>query len=75
MTVAAFEGQRPRIGKGTYTHPSADVCGNATIGEGCWIGPGARIRGDYKAQWMHFKETYVDLARRYLEGYRSENGT
>jgi len=47
MTVAAFEGKRPQIGKGTYVHPSADVFGDVTIGENCWIGPGARIRGDY----------------------------
>jgi carbonic anhydrase/acetyltransferase-like protein (isoleucine patch superfamily) len=33
------------------------------------------VSDDYKAQWMRFKETYVDLARRYVEGYRSENGT
>ena len=177
MTIAEFEGQRPRIGKGTYVHPSADVFGDVTIGEDCWIGPGARIRGDYgtitigdhcsvedncvihvrpgerttigswvtighaavihnvkmihdyvivgmgavvsdwsevgewgvvgegavvrqgqeipaeciavgvparvldkqvsdeyKAQWMHFKETYVGLALRYAEGYRPDKG-
>jgi carbonic anhydrase/acetyltransferase-like protein (isoleucine patch superfamily) len=176
VTIGSFEGRRPRIGAGTYVHPSADVFGDVTIGEGCWIGPGARIRGDYgtiiigdccsvedncvihvrpgerttigswvtighgavvhnvkmicdyvivgmgavvsdwsvvgewgvvgegavvrqgqeipaqriavgvparvldkrvsdeyKAQWTHFKETYVDLARRYAEGYRPEN--
>lgn len=47
MTIASFEGKTPRIGTGTYIHPSADVFGDVTIGEGCWIGPGARIRGDY----------------------------
>ena len=47
MTVSSFEGKRPRIGEGTYIHPSADVFGDVTIGKGCWIGPGARIRGDY----------------------------
>jgi carbonic anhydrase/acetyltransferase-like protein (isoleucine patch superfamily) len=175
MTVGTFEGKTPKIGSGTYVHPSADVLGDVTIGEGCWIGPGARIRGDYgtivigdhcsiedncvihvrpgerttigdwvtvghgavihnverihdyviigmgavvsdwavvgewgvvgegavvrqgqtvpaehiavgvparilektvngdyKTEWMHFKETYVDLARRYSEGYRAE---
>ena len=75
----------PRIGAGTYVHPSADVFGDVTIGEGCWIGPGARIRGDYgpivigdycsvecKAQWTHFKKKYVDLARRYPTGWVPE---
>jgi phenylacetic acid degradation protein len=47
LTIASFEGKTPRIGTGTYVHPSADVFGDVTIGEGCWIGPGARIRGDY----------------------------
>jgi phenylacetic acid degradation protein len=47
VTVASFEGKTPRIGAGTYVHPSADVLGDVTIGVGCWIGPGARIRGDY----------------------------
>jgi len=47
MTIATFEGKRPQIGAGTYLHPSADVFGDVTIGEACWIGPGARIRGDY----------------------------
>jgi carbonic anhydrase/acetyltransferase-like protein (isoleucine patch superfamily) len=47
MTVASFEGKTPRIGEGSYVHPSADVLGDVTIGRGCWVGPGARIRGDY----------------------------
>jgi phenylacetic acid degradation protein len=47
MTVASFEGKTPRIGAETWIHPSADVFGDVVIGEGCWIGPGARIRGDY----------------------------
>jgi len=49
MTIGSFEGKSPQIGSGTYVHPSADVLGDVTIGKGCWIGPGARIRGDYGA--------------------------
>jgi len=45
--IRAFEGKTPTIGEGTYVHPSADVFGNVQVGGGCWIGPGARIRGDY----------------------------
>ena len=45
--INAFEGKTPVIGEGSYVHPSADVLGNVEIGWGCWIGPGARIRGDY----------------------------
>jgi phenylacetic acid degradation protein len=47
LTVARFEDRVPRIGRGTWIHPSADVFGAVEIGENCWIGPGARIRGDY----------------------------
>ena len=45
--INTFEGKTPEIADGAYIHPSADVFGNVTIGTGCWIGPGARIRGDY----------------------------
>ncbi|MBK8975142.1 MAG: gamma carbonic anhydrase family protein [Planctomycetes bacterium] len=47
MTVARFEDRIPTLGQHTYVHPSADVLGDVHIGDGCWIGPGARIRGDY----------------------------
>ena len=47
MAVFRFEEYTPQIGKGTYIHPSADVFGNVEIGRQCWIGPGARLRGDY----------------------------
>jgi carbonic anhydrase/acetyltransferase-like protein (isoleucine patch superfamily) len=47
VAINSFEGKAPRIGEGTYIHPSADVFGDVTIGSGCWIGPGARLRGDY----------------------------
>ncbi len=45
--INTFEGNTPLIGDNSYVHPSADVLGNVEIGSGCWIGPGARIRGDY----------------------------
>jgi len=47
MAVYEFEGRTPRVGQGSYVHPSADVIGAVTIGDNCWIGPGARLRGDY----------------------------
>jgi carbonic anhydrase/acetyltransferase-like protein (isoleucine patch superfamily) len=42
-----FEGKRPKIGAGTFIPESADVIGDVTIGKRCFIGVGARIRGDY----------------------------
>jgi len=47
MAIYEFEGRKPKLGKGAYVSPSADVIGAVTIGAGCWIGPGARLRGDY----------------------------
>ena len=49
MSVYRFEEKTPRIGEGTFVHRSADVFGDVEIGKHCWIGPGARIRGDYGA--------------------------
>jgi phenylacetic acid degradation protein len=47
MALYEFEGNRPSIGEGSFIPESADVIGNVTIGEKCFIGVGARIRGDY----------------------------
>lgn len=45
--IYTFEGKLPVVDKQAYVHPSADVLGDVSIGAGCWIGPGARLRGDY----------------------------
>ncbi len=47
MTIYEFEHKKPRIGKGTFIFPSADIIGDVTLGENCYVGPGARIRADY----------------------------
>lgn len=47
MAIYEFEGKRPRIGETSYVAESADIVGDVTIGEGCFIGPGAKIKGDY----------------------------
>ncbi|MBA7597230.1 Protein YrdA [subsurface metagenome] len=47
MTVYKFEERVPKIGKNTYISKSATIIGDVTIGNGCFIGPGARIKGDY----------------------------
>ncbi|MBN1861223.1 MAG: gamma carbonic anhydrase family protein [Candidatus Thermoplasmatota archaeon] len=47
MTIYEFENKKPRIGKGTFVYPSADIIGDVTLGENCYVGPGARIRADY----------------------------
>jgi phenylacetic acid degradation protein len=47
MVVYRFEDKIPKIGKGTYVSQSAEVIGAVTIGKQCYIGPGAKLRGDY----------------------------
>jgi carbonic anhydrase/acetyltransferase-like protein (isoleucine patch superfamily) len=47
MSIYEFEKKRPTIGDRTFIFTSADVIGDVVIGDNCYIGPGARIRGDY----------------------------
>ncbi|OYT29452.1 gamma carbonic anhydrase family protein [Thermoplasmatales archaeon ex4572_165] len=47
MSIYAFENKQPTIGEGSFIYESADVIGNVKLGKNCYIGPGARIRGDY----------------------------
>jgi len=47
MSIYEFETKKPQIGGGAFIFKSADVIGDVIIGENCYIGPGARIRGDY----------------------------
>jgi carbonic anhydrase/acetyltransferase-like protein (isoleucine patch superfamily) len=47
VAVYEFEGRRPKIGRNVYVHPSADIIGLVTLGDDCYVAPGARIRGDY----------------------------
>jgi len=47
LTVYEFEGRVPRIGTNTYVSHTASVIGKVTIGEECYIAPGAVVKGDY----------------------------
>jgi carbonic anhydrase/acetyltransferase-like protein (isoleucine patch superfamily) len=47
LAIYEFEGRRPKIHETAYIFDSADVIGDVTLGAGCYVGPGARIRGDY----------------------------
>ena len=44
-----FDGRQPVIGTGTYVSETATVIGDVRIGERCYIGHGAILRGDYGA--------------------------
>ncbi|MGQ9824643.1 MAG: gamma carbonic anhydrase family protein [Desulfotomaculales bacterium] len=43
----SFDGRQPEIGKDTYVSELAMVIGNVKIGNNCYIGHGAILRGDY----------------------------
>lgn len=47
MAIYEFEGKQPEIHATAFVHPDATVIGAVTIGENCYIGPGARLRGDW----------------------------
>ncbi|MHA2226641.1 MAG: gamma carbonic anhydrase family protein [Candidatus Hodarchaeales archaeon] len=49
MVLFQFEDRIPKVGKDTYTAHSAEVIGDVLIGNNCYIGPGAKIRGDYSS--------------------------
>lgn len=45
--LCGFDGKTPRIGSETYVSHTALVVGDVTIGDNCYIGHGAILRGDY----------------------------
>jgi carbonic anhydrase/acetyltransferase-like protein (isoleucine patch superfamily) len=45
--IYEFEGKRPEAGKDTYISELANVIGDVQIGNNCYIGHGAILRGDY----------------------------
>ena len=47
MPAYAFEGLVPVVDSTTYVHPLASLIGDVILGPGCYIGPGASLRGDF----------------------------
>ena len=47
MAVYRYDDRIPKIGKSVYISDSARVIGDITIGDNCYIGHGAIVRGDY----------------------------
>ena len=43
----AFDGRKPRIGRGVFVSDQAVLIGDVKIGDGSYVGPGAILRGDY----------------------------
>ena len=47
MPCYAYEGLTPVVDPTTYVHPLASLIGDVIVGPGCFIGPGASLRGDF----------------------------
>jgi len=47
MPIYKFEKKIPKIAKTSYVHPQAVIIGDVEIGQGCFIGAGAVLRGDF----------------------------
>jgi phenylacetic acid degradation protein len=44
--IYSFDGVTPRIHPRAHIHPSACIIGDVDVGEACFIGPHATLRGD-----------------------------
>ena len=47
MPCYIFEGIRPVVHPTSFLHPTASLIGDVIVGPGCYIGPGASLRGDF----------------------------
>jgi len=47
MSIYQFGKKIPKISKSSYIHPQSAIIGEVEIGDGCFIGAGAVLRGDF----------------------------
>ncbi len=47
MGLYSLEGMQPAVASGSFVSAAAHLIGDVSVGTGCWIGPGAVIRGDF----------------------------
>ena len=47
MTAYSIDGLAPVVHPSAFVHPQAALIGDVIIGAGCYIGPGASLRGDF----------------------------
>lgn len=46
MPIYSFDGITPVVHPSAYVHPTAILIGDVIVGQGCYIGPAASLRGD-----------------------------
>ncbi len=47
MSVYSLDGLTPVIDPSAFVHPQASIIGDVIIGERCYVGPAASLRGDF----------------------------
>ena len=47
MPVYRYQGIVPVVDPSSFVHPTATLIGDVIVGPGCYIGPGASLRGDF----------------------------
>src|SRR6185437_6962015 len=47
MPVYSLDGLVPVVDSTSFVHPTATLIGDVIVGPGCYIGPGAALRGDF----------------------------
>jgi phenylacetic acid degradation protein len=47
MATYMIDGLKPVIAAGAFVHPQAILIGDVLVGEGCYVGPCASLRGDF----------------------------
>lgn len=47
MAVFSYQGIVPVVDPSSFVHPAATLIGDVIVGPGCYLGPGASLRGDF----------------------------
>jgi phenylacetic acid degradation protein len=47
MSVYSIDGIVPAVDPSAFVHPQASLIGDVIVGAGCYVGPGASLRGDF----------------------------
>jgi phenylacetic acid degradation protein len=47
MPIYRFEAMVPVVDPAAFIHPTATLIGDVIVGAGCYVGPGASLRGDF----------------------------
>jgi phenylacetic acid degradation protein len=53
MPCYAIDGLLPVVDPSAHVHPSAVLIGDVWVGAGCYVGPGASLRGDFGRIVLH----------------------